>query len=321
MKLSDIGSELELIRRIARKPRSPKVVVGIGDDCAAVRIDRDRLQLYTVDMLVEGDHFSRDYFEPFDIGVKAAESNVSDIAAMGGRPTYGFVSMSLPDNTTMDFIDALYRGMYDVADRYEFDIIGGDTTHGDSLVISITLAGEVPSADLRLRSMAEPGHLIAVSGKLGGSTAGLRLFQKGVRGYSDVKRYHTAPRCSLDQIDSIVPIARAMEDVSDGLASEVRNICLESGVGARISRDRIPLSDGIRETAEILGDDPFDYALFGGEDFKLVYTILPEDRNRAVGTVVGEIIAGSDVFLDHKKLTRFGYDHFSRAAQNRKETV
>ncbi len=321
MNLSEIGSEFELIRRIARKPKSNQVVVGIGDDCAVVRIDRNRLQLYTVDMLVEGDHFSRTYFEPYDIGAKAAESNVSDIAAMGGRPLYGFVSIALPDDITVAFVDGCYRGIYDVADRYGFDIIGGDTTHAGNIVISITLVGEVQRSDLKLRSMAEPGHLIAVSGKLGGATAGLRLLQNGIEGYPDVKRYHTAPHCSLDQIDLIVPIAKAMEDVSDGLASEVRNICLESGVGARIQKDSIPLSDGIRETAALLGDDPFDYALFGGEDFKLVYTVLPEHRERVVGTIVGEITTGNDIFLDDEKLTRFGYDHISRTGQHRKETA
>lgn len=319
MSLSEIGSEVELIRRIARKPKSERVVVGIGDDCAVVRIDQNRLQLYTVDMLVEGDHFSRAYFEPFEVGAKAAESNVSDIAAMGGHPLYGFVSIALPDDITVGFVDECYRGMYDVADRYGFDIIGGDTTHAGAIVISITLVGDVEQSDLRLRSMAEPGHLIAVSGKLGGSTAGLRLYQQGVEGYSDVKRYHTAPHCSLDQTGLIVPIARAMEDVSDGLASEVRNICLESGVGARIQKDSIPLSDGIRDTAALLGDDPFDYALFGGEDFKLVYTIRPEYREKVVGTIVGEITTDDGVYLDNEKLTRFGYDHISVADQHRKE--
>lgn len=312
MNLKGLGGEFELIRRIARKPKSDDVLVAIGDDCAVVRIDQRRLHLYTVDMLVEGDHFSRDYFTPYDIGAKAMESNVSDIAAMGGRPLYGFVSVALSDDITVTFIDDCYRGLYDVADRCQFDVIGGDTTHADRMVINIALVGEVSSSRLKLRSMAEPGDLIVVSGKLGGAKAGLRLFQKGIDGYADVKRYHTAPRCSLDQLDRIVPIAKAMEDISDGLASEVRNICRASGVGARLYKDSIPLCVGIRETADLLRDDPLDYALFGGEDFQLVYTIRPNHRDQIVGTVVGDIITGNGIFLDNKKLTRFGYDHFVR---------
>jgi thiamine-monophosphate kinase len=310
MDLRELGGEFALIDRIARKPKSDRIAVGIGDDSAAVRIDGDRMHLYTTDMLVEGDHFSRAYFTPYDIGIKAMESNVSDVAAMGGRVLYGLVSIALKDDVTVAFIDECYRGLYDVADRYGFEIIGGDTTHADAMVISIMLVGEVNAADLRLRSMARPGQIIVVSGKLGGSTAGLQLFRHGVEGHADVKRYHTAPRCSMDQLDEILPIAEAMEDVSDGLASEVRNICRESGVGALLYRDRIPLCDGIRETASMLGDDPIDYALYGGEDFKLVYTVLPKHRDRIVGHVVGEIVEGDDVLLDGEKLTRFGYNHF-----------
>ncbi|MEW5994671.1 MAG: thiamine-phosphate kinase, partial [Candidatus Zixiibacteriota bacterium] len=286
MNLTELGGEFALIRRIARKSKSGNVLVGIGDDCAVVRIDQYRLHLYTVDMLVEGDHFSRAYFTPYDIGAKAMESSVSDIAAMGGHPLYGLVSIALPDDSTVAFLDDSYRGMYDVADRYEFDVIGGDTTHADKMIVDIVLVGEVTPSRLKLRSTAEPGDLIAVSGKLGGSKAGLRLYQNGIEGYLNVKRYHTAPRCDMDQLDRILPIAKAMEDVSDGLASEVRNICRESEVGARLYKDSIPLCDGIRETAALLGDDPLDYALFGGEDFKLVYSVRPDDRSRIVGAVV-----------------------------------
>jgi len=311
MKLTELGGEGALIRRIARRPRAEEVMVGIGDDCAVVRIDGERLHLLTVDMLVEGDHFSRTYFTPHDIGLKAMESNVSDIAAMGGRVLYGLLSICLPGDTTVSFFDELYRGLYDVADRYGFDIIGGDTTHGQQVIISVTLVGETDASRLRLRSMAGPGDLIAVSGPLGGAMAGLRLLQNGVEGHADVKRHHTSPRCDMDRLDRIVPIAKAMEDVSDGLASEVHNICRASGVGARLHSEQIPLCDAIRETAALLGDDPLEYALFGGEDFKLVYTVSPNDESRVCGTVVGEIIEGDSVFLDGQRLTRSGYDHFT----------
>lgn len=321
MNLRELGGERAFIRRIARMPKSKLIVAGIGDDCAVVQISESLLHLYTVDMLIEGDHFSREYFTAYDIGIKAMESNVSDIAAMGGRVLYGLVSLALPDDVTVVFLDDCYRGMYDVADRYGFEIIGGDTTRADHMVVNITLVGEVRREHLKLRSMAEPGDLIVVSGKLGGATAGLRLFQNGVQGYAEVKRFHTTPRCRMDQLARIVPVAKAMEDVSDGLASEVRNICEGSGVGARIIKNSIPLCDGIAETAALLGDDPYDYALFGGEDFELVYTVSPAQCDQIYGTVLGEIIAGNDIFLDGGKLTRFGYDHFAASEKPRKETA
>ncbi|MCK5296557.1 MAG: thiamine-phosphate kinase [Alphaproteobacteria bacterium] len=311
MKLPELGGEFAFIDRIARQPKNKNVLKGIGDDCAVVQINDNKLHLYTVDMLVEGNHFSTDYFTPYNIGIKAMESNVSDIASMGGKVLYGLVSLALPDDISVEFLDEFYRGMYDAAKRYSFDIIGGDTTGGDRMTVSITLVGEVSPSCLRLRSMAEVGDLIVASGALGGSMAGLRLFQKNIKGCQEVKRYHTTPECSMNRLDKIVPIAKAMADVSDGLASEVRNICKESNVGAKIIKNKIPLCDGVQETAELIGEDPYDYALFGGEDFKLIYTVAPENKNKITGTVVGEIIAGKDVMLDDKKLNKFGWNHFT----------
>ena len=310
MKISELGGEFAFIERIKRKSKNSDVIVDIGDDCAVVRKDEKNCFLYTTDMLIEGDHFSLDYFKGEEIGIKAMESNVSDIAAMGGKVLYGFISLALKSNTTVDLVDSLYKGIYEISDRYNFEIIGGDTTHSEKMVVSITLIGEVERRNLKLRSYAEEGDLIVSSGPLGGSTAGLRLFLKGIKGYNNVKKYHTNPKSQMENIDKIIPIAKAMEDVSDGLASEVRNICKMSQTGAIIYKDKIPLSKGIRKAAEFLGDDPYDYALFGGEDFQLVYTVSSENKNKIFGKVVGEIIKGKKIYLDNEQLIDFGYDHF-----------
>jgi thiamine-monophosphate kinase len=311
MSIKELGGEFSMIERITRTPRNKDVVVGIGDDCAVIDIGGGKYQLYTVDMLVEDDHFSRRYFTPYDIGYKAMISNVSDIASCGGKVLYGLISFSLNSSIDVPFIDEFYRGIHEVCDRYGFDIIGGDTTHGDKLTVSITLVGETTKENLRLRSMAKPGDLIVTSGRLGGSTAGLRLFLKNIPGYDDIKKAHLHPECGMDDLPLILPIARAMTDVSDGLASEVRNIAKRSGCGAEIFSDKIPLSDGIFECARKLGDNPYDYALYGGEDFALVYTIDPKDAAKITGTIVGTITEGTDVLLDWKKLERFGFDHFA----------
>ncbi len=314
MKINELGGEFALIDRISRVPRSHSIIKGIGDDCAVIRITDDLYHLYTVDMLVEEDHFSMRYFSPYDVGYKAMVSNVSDIASCGGKVLYALVSFSITDSITVEWIDEFYRGMNEVCDRYSFDIIGGDTTHGKAFTISITLVGEVSSADLRLRSMAKPGDLIAVNAPVGGSTAGLRLFLSDISGYHDVKKYHLHPECGMDDLPDILPIAHAMTDVSDGIASEVRNIAAQSGTGACLYRNAIPLSKGITESARSLGDDPLDYALFGGEDFALVYTISPSDKSKAKGTIIGEITDTSGIFLDGIKLTRLGYDHFGKTS-------
>jgi thiamine-monophosphate kinase len=311
MTIKELGGEFSMIERIMKNPQNSSVIKSIGDDCAVIDIGNDICHLYTVDMLVEDDHFSRRYFSPCDIGHKAMVSNVSDIASCGGKVLYGLISFSLNNSIDVPFIDEFYRGLYDVCDQFSFDLVGGDTTHGKNFTISITLIGEVSKKDLRLRSMARPGDLIVTSAPLGGSTAGLRLFLKDIKGYDTVKRFHLHPECGMNVLQKILPISHAMTDVSDGLASEVRNICRQSNTGAELYKNSIPLSKGIRETAAVLGDDPYDYALYGGEDFALIYTVSPDNQNDIVGTVVGKITDGNHLLLDGKPLAKFGYDHFA----------
>jgi thiamine-monophosphate kinase len=309
MKISELGGEFALIERISRPARNRAIVRGIGDDCAAEKLGTT-IRLYTVDMLVENDHFSLEYFTPYQIGWKAMISNVSDIASCGGHPVYALVSIALTDRVDVAFMDEFYRAVYDAADRWSFDIIGGDTTHGSLMSISVTLIGEASLTNVRYRNSALPGDLVAVSAPIGGSTAGLRLHLRGTPGFDAVKRYHTGPQCSMDDLPRILPVSRAMADISDGLASEARNIARESGVRINLFRDKIPLCEGISESAAFLGEDPYDYALYGGEDFCLVYTVPPGCQ--PFGNVVGEVVNGKGVYLDGKKLTRFGYDHFAK---------
>jgi len=309
--IKELGGEFALIDRIAKSPRDKNVLVSIGDDCAVVDLMNGKLMLQTVDMLVENDHFSRRYFSPYDIGWKAMISNVSDIASCGGIVKYALISIALTSDVSVEFMDEFYRGVYDASERYKFDIIGGDTTHGALMSISITLTGETTKENLRLRSDAKAGDLIAVSAPLGGSTAGLKLFLKNIQGHEDVKKYHIHPECGMDLLGEILPVSHAMTDVSDGLASEARNIARRSSLSAHIDKASIRLSDGIVESAELLGDEPYDYALFGGEDFALVYTVSPEKASEIKGYIVGEMKEGDGVYINGRKITRFGYDHFA----------
>jgi hypothetical protein len=183
MKIHDIGGEFALIDRLARQSAitHPDLVAGIGDDAAVIGgslPDADCL-LVTTDMLVETSHFRRDWATPEQIGIKAVACNVSDIAAMGGIPTFMFVSLALSPETEVAWVERLYRGMADACRRYGVVLAGGDTTHGEVVTISITLLGRVSTANLRLRSHASSGEHLCVTGSLGGSAAGLAMLSAG----------------------------------------------------------------------------------------------------------------------------------------------
>jgi len=312
MKIKDLGGEFSLIRRITR---GGGCVVGVGDDAAVLEYDDKHYQLLTVDMLCEGDHFRRDWSTPKQVGAKAMQVNVSDIAAMGGKPTYALVSISLPEDVTVEFIDELYDGMYCVADEYGFNIVGGDTTNSKTMAISVTLLGIVEKEMLSLRSDAKEEDLICVTGDLGKSTAGLELLRNGLEG--DLKA-HLEPRSRLFEAQTIARFCNALIDVSDGLASEVNHICEASGVGAVIYADKVPISDVTCESATKLGRDPLDFALSGGEDFELVFTVssamMEKIKLDCPISVVGKILnQGEGVKLEREgEVTELvgGFNHF-----------
>ncbi|MFW6195943.1 MAG: thiamine-phosphate kinase [Thermoplasmatota archaeon] len=308
--ISDVG-EFGLIEKIAERVKAKEgLYKGIGDDCAVLENESD-YTLLTTDMLVSGDHFNRDWHSPWQIGWKSIVVNVSDIAAMGGYPEWGLVSIALPDDVDYEYVDEIFKGMIEASEKYNLSIIGGDTTHGDLLVINITLIGTVENENLCMRSDAEVGDLICVSGDLGKSWAGLDLFRAGKEGYTD---FYLQPDCRLDLARKLAPHVNAMIDVSDGLASEVNHICDESGVGASVEKDKVPISDKTRETGKGLNKDPMFWALSGGEDFELVFTISKENFDEIKDTkpiIVGEITEEGRYLLNgEKKPLEGGYKHF-----------
>lgn len=314
MKVKDIG-EFGLIERITKKLKDKDVLVGIGDDAAVIKTEKG-LQVLTTDCLVEGDHFRREWFTPEQIGMKAIEINVSDIAAMGAIPKYVLVELALPEDLDVEFVEELYKGMWKVCDKYNIEIIGGNMTHCENIVISITLTGEVDKNNICLRRGAKPGDFIFVSGHLGNGRAGLRLFQEDLKGFEQVRKSYLEPKAQLETALKIATYANSMIDVSDGLAPEIKHICDESNCGAVIYKDKIPIKDEVRNVARMLNEDEYDYALFGGEDFELVFTVSKEKLDKVNGLLVGEIIKNREIKLSsngkEKEITESGYDHFSR---------
>ncbi|NTV30347.1 MAG: thiamine-phosphate kinase [Candidatus Omnitrophica bacterium] len=277
-KLPKVG-EFGLIEKLKKFQRSStRIVRGIGDDAAVLELDRRRYQLFTTDMLVEDVHFLGGV-DPAALGHKAMAVNISDIAAMGGRPTFAVVSIGVPSGLSSRYIEAVYRGMRVCADRFGASIVGGDTVSADKLVINVALLGEVEKGRLVLRSGARPGDRIFVTGPLGGSLA----FGRHLR---------FAPR--LREARFLVERFRpsAMIDISDGLAGDLGHILRASGLSAWLDEERIPRRRGVTLEA----------ALRDGEDFELLFTLSSLKAKKLLECKsvakdfnfidIGEIVAG-----------------------------
>ena len=325
MKIKDIGGEFALIDRLRQKVPAghPDLLVGIGDDAAVIGLTDggEALILVTTDMLVEGRHFNRRWSTAREIGLKAVACNVSDIAAMGGNPTFMFVSMALPADTDLDWVDDLVQGIGEACTSYGATIAGGDTTAGAQVVINITLLGRVSPDHLRLRAHAQPGDLLCVTGSLGASAAALAMFEAGLEPPTYLKTKHLTPGCRLDVAPAIAEHARAMIDISDGLAAEVNHICDQSGTGAVIEADAIPIHAQTAAAAIRTGGDALTFALAGGEDFELLFSIPPEGRYKLEQaglpcTVIGRIIPDDKARIlvtpdGEQRSLAGGHDHFA----------
>ena len=318
--ISSTGGERALIRRLAALAGAGAGVIrGIGDDCAVLPHRDGQVLLATTDMLVEGRHFRRDWCSWRQIGLRAAEANLSDIAAMGGEPRWALAAVTLPGDTDASQAEELARGMVDALATHGAALVGGDTCRGDALVVSVTLLGVAPADRVRGRGDARPGDLLAVTGTLGKARAGLELLLSGHTDHPAVAGY-LEPRCRLDLVPALAPRAHAMIDVSDGLASEVRHVCDQSGVGAEVRAAAVPLARHTREAAALLGQDPLDWALCGGEDYELLFSAPAEQLEGLDGldvTVIGQVQpAGEGVWLRRdggREPLRGGFDHFEES--------
>jgi len=325
MKIADIGGEFALIERLcAHIPAAHRdLLAGVGDDAAVIGQARDdgSLLLVTTDMLVENSHFRCDWATAEQIGIKSVVCNVSDIAAMGGTPTFMFVSLALAPETDVAWADALYRGMGGACRRYGVILAGGDTTHAKAVTISITLLGRVAPENLCLRSHARPGDLLCVTGPVGSAAAGLAMMSAGLETPDMLKDKHLAPGCRLDVGPAIAPFAHAMIDISDGLAAEVNHICKQSETGAEIVAADIPIHPLALEAARLTGSDPLTFALSGGEDFELLFSIAPQDRQQLESRGIDVVTVGrvteysAGIFLrlpdGKRQALSGGYNHFS----------
>jgi thiamine-monophosphate kinase len=307
--ISTLGEQL-LLQRLQRF--CPAHLV--GDDAAVLPTRGDRHLVVTSDMLVDGIHFSIGFANPIcttspaDVGWRAAAANLSDLAAMGAEPIGITVSLGLPPQTPIGWLDELYQGMTECLNPYQTPILGGDLCRSPILTLAITALGEVLPSQTILRSTAQPGDAIVVTGTHGASRGGLELLLDPEWGQdldepvrNNLKRAHQRPIPRLDVpplLRKIAPTDRvAGMDSSDGLADAVLQICRASGVGASLWQDRIPIPKAFAQTQSLSEADALDWVLYGGEDFELVLCmpeaialqLLPQLRDAAIiGNITGQ---------------------------------
>lgn len=283
--------EFGLIDHIAQSVtlRNASSIVGIGDDAAVIGEGGTRT-LVSTDMLVEGVHFDLSYVPLKHLGYKAIVVNLSDICAMNGRPEQVTVSIAISNRFSLEAVEELYAGILLACEKYQVDLVGGDTTSSTSgLVISVTAIGTVAKDDVVLRSGAKPTDLICVSGDLGAAYLGLQILEREKRifkenpgvqpdlsGHDYILERQLKPEARTDIIDmlrqeGVVPTA--MMDISDGLSSELLHICKQSKVGCRVYTERIPIDAATGIAAEELNLDVLTCALNGGEDYELLFTV------------------------------------------------
>lgn len=335
MRVSDLG-EFPLIDRVAQivAVERPDVIVGIGDDVAVLDNQGDEWLLAKVDSQVEGVHFLRASIAPRQLGRRALAINLSDIAAIGGRPQYALVSLALPTDTEVAWVDELYRGLREEGDRFRVVVVGGNMARSqESIFVDVFVLGRVHRQHLLLRSGARPGDRVLVTGSLGDSTAGLSLLLDSALLVSGSDRemllarhFTPTPRLPESAVIAGSGLATAMIDLSDGLSSDVGHICDQSRVGVRIWAEWLPVSLSTRRVAELAGRIPWRLALEGGEDYELCFTAPPEAAEElaaAVGqetgtlvTIVGEVLLPEEgrwlVLEDGQEmpLEAKGWEHF-----------
>jgi len=325
MKVCELGEFglIELIAEIVGKATRQELIVGIGDDTAAWRTEKS-IQLGTTDILIQNVHFTLDIATWRELGWKALAVNISDIAAMGGKPSFAMVSLGLPLETEVANVVELYRGMKEIASKFDIDIVGGNVSKAPVVIIDISLIGEASGA-LLTRSAAAPGDQIAVTGYLGLAAAGLRLLKSKRKLDSKTTAFfreaHLRPRPRVSEGQVLAQHGvKAAIDISDGLLGDLTHVCKASRVGAKVWISKLPIHALLRSAFK---REWLKLALSGGEDYELLFTARSEIIAKLNGimsspvTVIGEIVSdspGQVTLLDEKgeavNWDKTGWNHF-----------
>ncbi|ADH86194.1 thiamine-phosphate kinase [Desulfurivibrio alkaliphilus] len=340
-----MATERDLITAIARRAAafapaaSPSGLrQGIGDDCAIWQPTPATDSLVTTDTLVEGVHFDRRWHPPRLLGRKAVAVNMSDIAAMGGTPRYALLSLGLGEAENPAWLEMMLDGLAEAVAAYGAVLIGGDTVKSpERLLLTVTIIGESPASRACLRSGGQAGDSIWVGGPLGLAAGGLELCRRDLAAdpqWQEAVQAHLDPpaQVELGRRLAAAGVVHAMMDLSDGLATDLAHICAASGVGAEVEAELLPVPDLLHRAAAVCQADPLNWALCGGEDYRLLFTADPA-RDGAIAelgrdladttlTRIGRLTApppgGPGVLLrtadgQSREIGYGGYDHFRTA--------
>ncbi len=330
---------LERIRRLANRTATPEIRLGIGDDCALIRLKPGEELAVTTDLSIAGRHFRLEWHPPTAVGHRTLARGLSDIAAMGARPVAAFLSLGLPRQLTVArgrrpaWIDGFFAGFLALAEAHETPLVGGDLAESPVALADIVVLGAVPKGQALLRSGARPGDRLYVSGTLGGSAAGLAHLRKRKPPVARAAPRGARADNPLAANDPLAPhlwpqpriaqglwlrrhhAATAAIDLSDGLSTDLHHLCAESGVSAVVDAAALPLHPGAT----------LQHALHGGEDYELLFTAMPNVAvpRRIAGVAVTQIgiiakkRAGQSLVMlnDESGLRRpilpAGWQHFS----------
>lgn len=349
MNLARLG-EFGLIDLLSRgAPVDQDVLVGIGDDAAVVRTRPGQDLLLTCDLLHDGVHFRSSWYadrDPGLLGRKALAASISDIASQGGLPRFCLVTLGAGQDLTAEFLVAVFSGLYALAREHGISVVGGDTVGlAQGLLLDVFLTGEVETGRALLRTGAQPGDLILVTGGFGLARAGLELLEQpaartaacglepAVRERAVAGQLMPPVRLAAARRLAATGLLHAMSDTSDGLAAQVHHICRQSGCGAIVRADAVPVDAAAAAVARACGVEPLEWALWGGEDYELIMTAPPaaqaallEAVAGAAGdkrdglcdpslTVIGRITAPREIVLERGGGTTVpldfaGYQHF-----------
>lgn len=309
--VADVG-EFGLIARITESLGMPRdVLIGPGDDAAEVATGES--VLITVDVLVEGRHFRRDWCSAVEVGRRAAAASLADIAAMGGAPSAVVVGFGAPPDLPASWAQQCSAGIVEECGRAGAALVGGDVTAADQVIVSVTAIGNPPDTGAVLRSGAQPGDVVALHGRVGWAAAGLAVLSRGFRAPKVLVDAYRFPEIDYRQgARAAARGAHAMVDVSDGLVADARHIAEASGVSISLDPESIPVPDPIATAASAYNVDPREWMLTGGDDHALL-ACFPDRKSIPKGwSIIGSVEQGEPgVYINGHRVTRQGgHTHF-----------
>jgi thiamine-monophosphate kinase len=309
--------EFKLINKLTNilDIKDKNVIVGFGDDCACVKVNKELL-IFTADIQVENQHFLKDKIKPEDLGWKLVSVNVSDVVACGGVPKWGIISIAVPKDINVKWIENVYKGIKKALSYYKFDIIGGNTSASDKIILDLFLTGKTKR--FISRAGAKEGHVLFLSGETGLSRAGLELLLMNKKRYESFEKKliekHLKPLARIDLQKIIEKYAESCIDISDGLVGDLGHISKMSNVKIVLDKSKILVHPLLEKYCIKYNKNPYDYILYGGEDYQLAFTVKEENKEKIKNCYeVGWIDTGRGVYLleNGKKvhLKEKGFEH------------